>query len=708
MLLFSQYRYFLAIEMPLFLRQYAWLAVILFCVALAIGLIIGYLVGNNSLKKDYNMRLDELSHNGTVQKSINNNVGLGIIVYNDERPIYYNKTIRKLPGFLTGDGIPQNIQVFLDMYDKGNHLKSDYLLSIENGLGMIRKNYVVDNRIYEIKILRKEPDYDDELYEDQKEQTPHESSEILNFVIVEDITQIKDDERRQRDLAANVSHELNTPLTVIRASENFIQKLSPNNMPSYQELSRWGNRILANAIRMQDIVEDFLVLSMSAQTKRMSLFDLDSVVNKAIANLNDYPNADKVTIVPPSNETSPLCFGNDRLIMRVVTNLLTNAVKYISYDGKTAPNEIKINIVTIPDKIGIEVTDNGRGIPEKDIGHLFERFYRVDNSGSRDVGGSGLGLAIAKEITDLHDGNIEVVSRLNEGSVFTLFLPTAKATFDRILEDSHSGVLADMPYIRAAAVFFARELIEASKSKGYLDVTEFVEHSNLTEPLDKAADIEIVKLINLYGDERFKDLVDELTYVEVFDDEDDYEAAEDEDLNDEPEVEPETYEIDDQEAVCYSEEVLEAFEESREAIRKEEESEQLMREMEEQERQKKKEMQEFLMQPVVQQSVKQTEKTVEKPQKTPEVRAPKISKEDFVKLEDKDKTLIHPNTDKKMYNIGTKLFEGKNKINKNLTGKGKVETKEESEPIRSAVRLVLDEATVMDNKIKNTENEGNR
>ena len=358
-----------------------------------------------------------------------------------------------------GDGtIPRDINAFLDRYEKDNHLKSNYLLNVDNDDSVIRANYIADRKIYEIKILHRS-------VEDTR----------LDIVIVDDITQVKDDERRQKDLAANVSHELKTPLTVIRASEFFVSNITPTNMPSYEELIKWGNRIIANAVRMQDIVQDFLILSMCSQSVPMTITDVGEAINRAVNNLTDYPGRDKVEIKVPEKMYFPLVYGNLNLIMRVIINLLTNGVKYIDYDGKTEPNTIEISVVEIGDRIGIEVKDNGRGIPAKDIDHLFERFFRVDNSGSRDVGGSGIGLSIAKDVADMHDGTISVSSNMGQGSAFTLVLPQAAGVFESIYDDAATGVISDNPYYRSAAEFMTLQAAEAVRSLGYDDAAEAVD-----------------------------------------------------------------------------------------------------------------------------------------------------------------------------------------------------------------------------------------
>lgn len=703
----------LEIQLPTadIIKQYLWLVIIVGCVLLSIGVFVGLYIGYFSLKKTAFSEIETQAKAGSVQRSIIENVGIGIVAYADNKPIYANRALTDMTSFLTTGGVPKTFELFLDTYDKDNHLKSDYLLSKETD-GFIRVNYKADKKVFEIKIVRCKPEYLENL-----DGTSIPSVEIgdsdgyLDIVLVEDITQIKDDERRQKDLAANVSHELKTPLTVIRASEFFIKNLKPDKMPTYEEITKWGNRILSNAIRMQDIVEDFLVLSMSAQTKKMVPFNIEDEVERAISNISDYPSAENVRIYPPKKDAYPLCFGNKNLIVRVVTNLLTNAAKYIDYEGKTVPHEIKINIVTIGDRIGVQVADNGRGIPKDDIDHLTERFFRVDNSGSRDVGGSGLGLAIAKEIAELHDGNISVVSELKQGSTFTFIFPTAAACFDRVYEDATAGVMSEIPYYRAVADYLMTEIPEFSESKGYKDVLEkFDEFKNLSSEGDEdAVTASEISCIASLGNERYDSLKDELTYVEFFDDEDfDDEEYDDEEFDEEvPEIEETEVRQEVSENITpivsekiennmYDEQELMDYVTEAEAVLDQEAEDDERNQQayaDEEERQRKREMQEFLLQPVVQQSVKMTNH-VDEPQK--ESDNSEFSSEkgtDLVSSAKKEKVQIHPKSNKKMYNgTGRNLFGSLGKTKSNSNSQKKNQSEDSEYPIKSAVRKALDEA----------------
>ncbi|MBO4681666.1 MAG: hypothetical protein J5623_07150 [Clostridiales bacterium] len=487
-----------------------WLLVLIgVLIVLVLGCLIGYLVGNTSLRSKVTQGIDGLERDKQIQKAVLDNVGIGIAVYDKTGAIFANETIFKFQDFLKG-GLPKTIDEFLTEFDNGNQLKSNYILSCENGINVVRVNYCVGRKIYEIKVIRRNGEQQDKFF----------ANEILNLIIVDDITQIKDDERRQKDLAANVSHELKTPLTAINNSVfSIINACGKGKMPERDNLLTWSQRIQDNSTRMQDIVNDFLVLSQCSHASRMGLFDIRDCVEQAYAGVADYPGSRGVVFTLPDDAPMPLLYGNHKLIIRCVINLLTNAVKYINYDGKTARHQIHVSILKIDDRVAVQVEDNGRGIPAKDIDHLFERFYRVDNSGSREVGGSGIGLAIAKEIADMHDGVISVSSVFGKGATFTLSLPTAKTVFSGVCQDAQTGVIGEKPLYRAAAYFLGLQECEAVKSLGYTDLEKTVEdYEKVSETDVPARDKALAELLKSFSKERFQSLEEELLSVDDYED----------------------------------------------------------------------------------------------------------------------------------------------------------------------------------------------
>jgi two-component system sensor histidine kinase VicK len=113
----------------------------------------------------------------------------------------------------------------------------------------------------------------------------------------------------------------------------------------------------------------------------------------------------------------PITADRER-IEQVIVNVISNSVKYTPVGGK-----IDVSVTSADDKISFRVKDNGIGIPEEDLGRIFERFYRVEKSRTSEMGGTGLGLAIARELIEAHGGDIQIDSRLGEGTAVTVTLP---------------------------------------------------------------------------------------------------------------------------------------------------------------------------------------------------------------------------------------------------------------------------------------------
>ena len=675
-----------------------WVLVVVFgLILLLIGVIAGYLIGNTSLRSHVTESMDALEREKLIQKAVLDNVGLGIVVYDKKEAIFVNESIFKLPGFLKS-GLPDSLDAFLEAFDNGNQLKSNYILSCENGINTIRVNYLNENRIYEIKILKKKATDESKFF----------AGEDLAIVIVDDITQVKDDERRQKDLAANVSHELKTPLTSVYNSVFSILKSGENGgMPPHDDLMLWAQRIQVNATRMQDIINDFLVLSQCSHTSVMGIFDIKEVVEMACANISEYPGRQNVTITMPDEGQYPLVYGNSKLVMRTIINLLTNAIKYIDYDNKKVPNQIHIGIVMIDDRIGVQVEDNGRGIPAKDIDHLFERFYRVDNSGNHEVGGTGIGLAIAKEIAEMHDGAISVTSTFGSGSTFTLSLPAGKTVFDGVYADARAGIISEKPLYRAAAYFLGLQECEAARSMNYEDLLPIIEEYEAKEATDTLGrDKILAKLLAEFGNERFAELEDELLYVEDMEEDGPLTGLEEEPYEEPlPAMEsplPDAAMAIDSYTVAAGEEELArisaAAEEARlrqeekrraqqqakekieqERLRREEEDrriaeieqEEKLRQEEEQKRLAKEEARAILTRPVVQMAANPAE---------PKKNAAELAKDN------KEKHVIHPTVQGKRYNIDD--IVARKTADKKVT-----EEPAEAPQVKSSLKQVLDGST---------------
>lgn len=235
--------------------------------------------------------------------------------------------------------------------------------------------------------------------------------------VFSDITELKRLEAVRKDFVANVSHELRTPIQIIRGYAEILsgEGGDPGTMKKYLGL------IDKNAQRMERIVSDLLTLARlendPASWLRVETCDLSSVIGAAIAAVEPGVSAKAMNVetVCPEGLT---CIANSGLVEQALVNLLDNAINY-SPEAST----ISVAAAIVDRRVEISVADRGIGIPPADLSHIFERFYRVDKSRSKNTGGTGLGLAIVRHIATIHGGEVRAQSYMNEGSTFTLSLP---------------------------------------------------------------------------------------------------------------------------------------------------------------------------------------------------------------------------------------------------------------------------------------------
>jgi len=237
-------------------------------------------------------------------------------------------------------------------------------------------------------------------------------------MVLGDISRLVKLEQVRKDFAANVSHELRTPIQVIQGfAENIL-----NTQPYDQEqVYHFAEIIRKNAQSMDNLTNDLLTLVSleSADVERPPLEEaaLDSLITEAVEMTAVAAKKKKITIdvsCPPKLNVRLY----SSLFVQALINLLDNAIKY-SNKGAL----IKVRAFQKAKHLIIEVKDNGIGIPAEHINRVFERFYRVDRSRSREAGGTGLGLSIVRHIALLHRGSVEAESHAGEGSIFRLKLP---------------------------------------------------------------------------------------------------------------------------------------------------------------------------------------------------------------------------------------------------------------------------------------------
>lgn len=220
---------------------------------------------------------------------------------------------------------------------------------------------------------------------------------------------------QQSDLISEMVHELRTPLTSIVAYSELL--MGPVKL---EQSKTFAETILQEATRLTSMINDFLDLA-RLQSGRARLkhepVDLVDLIEECTSTVSAHARKNKVRIETHMPHNMPEMTGDRLLLKRVLLNLLSNAVKYNQPEGS-----VQTRVQIIDGFLHIAVKDNGRGIPEQDLPHIFDKFYRVADSEGWATG-TGLGLSIAKEIAEVHLGRIEVESKVNVGSTFTLILP---------------------------------------------------------------------------------------------------------------------------------------------------------------------------------------------------------------------------------------------------------------------------------------------
>lgn len=252
-----------------------------------------------------------------------------------------------------------------------------------------------------------------------------ENNSDSTILVLHDITRLKSLEMIRREFVANVSHELRTPLTIIKGfAETLVED---NESLPVEARARFLGKILNNAERLHVLVEDLLTLSRLESKPdqiEQDQHSLKQLFEDTIDNYRSRLDAETQQFVLEF-DTQIGEFSFDRFrINQVVDNLVENAFRYaqdFTVLTVTARYDQASNLVECC------VRDDGPGIPEKDVPHIFERFYRVDKGRSRERGGTGLGLSISKHIIQLHGGTVRAESKSGEGAAFYFTLPYGEA-----------------------------------------------------------------------------------------------------------------------------------------------------------------------------------------------------------------------------------------------------------------------------------------
>ncbi|EAF8653119.1 PAS domain-containing protein [Listeria monocytogenes] len=247
-----------------------------------------------------------------------------------------------------------------------------------------------------------------------------ENGEITGIILLlHDITQIRHLENVRSEFVTNVSHELKTPVTALKG---FAETLLDGAMYDEVLLKKFLTIIKEESDRLHRLIMDILALSRIEQNpvaENVELVDVDEVIEQSARTIFEMATEKNIRVTIPEKTSASVMIETDRdKLQQIVINLLSNAINYTPVDGK-----VEVKLIEQEAEVIIEVTDNGIGIPAKDIDRVFERFYRVDKARSRHSGGTGLGLSIVKHLVENCGGRIEVESQEEVGSTFRVTLP---------------------------------------------------------------------------------------------------------------------------------------------------------------------------------------------------------------------------------------------------------------------------------------------
>lgn len=231
--------------------------------------------------------------------------------------------------------------------------------------------------------------------------------------------QLKDEHESQdkmrREFTANVSHELKTPLTSISGFAEIMR----DGLVKIEDVPRFAGKIYDEAGRLITLVGDIIKISRldesSPQIEKTQL-DLNVVCQSVADSLNQI--AEKNNISLSYNGEQAYIFGSEQIVYEMIYNICDNAVKYNKEHGR-----VDMTLKCAENNAAVTVVDTGIGIPKDETEHVFERFYRVNKSHSKEIGGTGLGLSIVKHAALFHDAKIDIDSKLGEGTVITVTFP---------------------------------------------------------------------------------------------------------------------------------------------------------------------------------------------------------------------------------------------------------------------------------------------
>ena len=231
--------------------------------------------------------------------------------------------------------------------------------------------------------------------------------------IKEQLAQLKENDNLRRELVSNISHDLRTPLS---AMQGYLETLIiKGEALSEEERDRYLKIARRHVVRLGSLIGDLFELSKldsASVTPQLESFSVPELVQDIAQEFQLQAEKKNITLSLNLDTNSAFTIGDIGLIQRVLENLVRNAIRFTPVGG-----EVTLSISERPQSVAVAVSDTGAGIPDNEISHIFDRFYRSDQGNGSRSDSSGLGLAIVKKILDLHDSRITVVSKVTRAQI---------------------------------------------------------------------------------------------------------------------------------------------------------------------------------------------------------------------------------------------------------------------------------------------------
>ena len=320
--------------------------------------------------------------------------------------------------------------IFFTLQSFSIELSLDIILFIFFALGIVTftliylyLKFVIENRIKDIykSIIPENDSIENKLVSTDMEDLIQQLKTFSKENQIE-IKSMQEKENFRRNFIGNLAHELKTPLFT---SQSYLLTLIDGAIKDKNVNIKYL-KIAEKAVeRLIFIVKDLdLITKLESNNMKVELsnFNIISIINNVFEMLEIQASKKNISLVIDSKKKKINVFADQEKIHQVLTNLIENSIKYGKKNGTT---EISVENL-IDNKLLVRITDNGKGIKKEHFERLFERFYRIDSSGSRSTGGSGLGLAIVKHIIDAHNEKIYVESDFGVGSEFSFSIEKSK------------------------------------------------------------------------------------------------------------------------------------------------------------------------------------------------------------------------------------------------------------------------------------------